>query len=178
MPLVIGVDPGTNGGIAMLQSNETARWVAKAAPLPKTQTKRPELDLIEFVYMVRCLIDEFDEKPLLAVVESPPYIPTNGGFATRSLSKNWGMVLGVLATYAIPLLQPGAKLWKSKVLASFDDKNKEAAIQYVLAKYDSFKLPTLTPKSKKYHDGVADAICVADYAFISGEVDERTKPSE
>jgi len=30
-----------------------------------------------------------------------------------------------------------------------------------------YKLPTLNPKGKKLHDGIADAICMAEFAKLN-----------
>jgi len=43
------------------------------------------------------------------------------------------------------------------------NKDKDVAIKYCLEA--GYELPTLRPKGKKLHDGVADSICIALYGL-------------
>jgi crossover junction endodeoxyribonuclease RuvC len=55
-----------------------------------------------------------------------------------------------------------SRKWKNRVLIG-TTKDKQAAIDYCLSKFPDISL-LATPRSRKHHDGIADAICISEYA--------------
>lgn len=182
--IVVGIDPGLHGGIAVRVN--TGRLTAyRIMLMPTTVDKvfksgksHPDLDVMMFLTELESFETEWKREPDLVVVEDPPYIPTNGGFATRSLFKAYGEIRGVLIAKGFPMHTVGPKTWQKAILGKLpkptgkkkaSQQKKDASIEYargilasLLVRY-KFDLPYKGPRTKKYHDGIADAICLAEY---------------
>lgn len=156
--IYMAVDLGVKGAITLFDKF-TSILVAFEMPKIAITKTRFEVDLKKLNNLIK------DSLPIkLAVIEQPPIIPINGKIAIASLFKQFGELRGLLIAYNVPFLQPDPKVWKAEILKG-TLKNKEAAINYVLRKYPNFSLPTLGPRSKKYHDGIADACCLLEYGL-------------
>jgi crossover junction endodeoxyribonuclease RuvC len=73
-----------------------------------------------------------------------------------------GVMHGIISTLAIPLYLVTPQAWKKKILAG-TAKDKDAAIDYCRRVYPDVSL-LATERSRKPHDGMADALCIARYA--------------
>jgi crossover junction endodeoxyribonuclease RuvC len=89
-------------------------------------------------------------------------MPKQGVTSTFNYGKGFGKILGMIETMGIShqLVRPRA--WKRTVLAG-TKKDKAAAVSYVRRKYPMIDLMPGT--CRKPHDGIADAVCIADYAI-------------
>lgn len=144
---VMGIDPGLRGAFACL-GPETI-----AGPIPIASD---EID----IYRLSSIVSM--HKPELIVVEWAQAMPKQGVASTFKYGKGFGKILGMLETLGIAhqLVRPRA--WKGAVLSG-TKKDKAAAIHYVRRKYPTIDL---TPGThRKPHDGIADAVCIADYAL-------------
>lgn len=171
--VVVGIDPGLTGGIAVrVNTGSVVTWNLFHMPVEATGSKHPNLDIEGFISIFADLEKEFGKRPDFIVVEQPPYIPTNGGFATRSLFKAYGEIRGVLITSGHAPYEVQPKKWQAAIFGKLPKllnkrqssaQKKAASIKYaqsVLPK--NSPLPYKGPKTKKYHDGLADAVCLAD----------------
>lgn len=165
--VVIGIDPGCKGGIATWAQTGTGSGDFAYEPTPVVEVKkgRYELDLAKVKKAIRAyLYDEVSDtwaSKVLAIIEYPPKIPGNGVLGTASLFKNFGEYRGILSALNIQMDIPSPQQWK-KVILPGTAKDKEAAINYVVQNL-GLDIPTAGPKTKKRHDGIADAICLAEY---------------
>ena len=151
--IVVGVDPGKEGAIACISENG-----AEAEPMPLIGK---EIDGRYFVNWLR------DRDPDLVIVEKVGAMPGNGGVSMFTFGKGYGLILGVLEAggYAYRLATPQS--WK-KVVLSGTSRDKTAAIEHVHRRYPEVNL---TPGKKRIpHDGMADAVCIAEYALAGREV--------
>ena len=147
---VLGIDPGQKGGIAFLSDHH-----AEAVPMPTVgkeidgraiaeilKTRGVELVVIEKVGAMRR-----DGRPQGAVSMF------RFGFGT-------GLIVGVLEALSLPYRMVTPQAWKSLVLAG-TARDKEAAIQFVRRAYPQIDL---TPgRIRTPHDGMADAVCLAEW---------------
>jgi crossover junction endodeoxyribonuclease RuvC len=145
--IVLGIDPGLNGAYAVLGKTVVAE------PMPTTPG---EID----IYQLSSII--FEHEPDLVMIEWAQSMPKQGVASTFKYGKGFGMILGMLETLHIShqLVRPRA--WKADVLAG-TKKDKVAAISYVRRKYPGVDL--LPGKRRKPHDGMADAVCIAEYGL-------------
>ena len=143
----LGIDPGLRGAYACL-GTETI-----AGPMPIASD---EID----IYCLSSIVS-FHE-PDLVVVEWAQAMPKQGVASTFKYGKGFGKILGMLETMGVAhqLVRPRA--WKGAVLAG-TKKDKGAAISYVRCKYP--KIDLMPGTCRKPHDGIADAVCIADYAL-------------
>ncbi len=73
----------------------------------------------------------------------------------------------------IPHLAVTPQAWKKAVLAG-TARDKAAAIAFATRRFPGVPL-LATPRSRTPHDGVADAVCLAEYArrLVAGAVDRE-----
>ena len=143
---IIGFDPGAKGGLAFLSD------VVSAYPMPLAGK---ELDIPE----ITDLILSYPEISL-AVVEKCHAMPGQGTVSMFNFGKGYGTLLGILGALKIPTILVIPQAWKKVILAG-TKKDKDAAIEYVRMKYPDF--PVILPRCRKPHDGICDAICLAEY---------------
>jgi crossover junction endodeoxyribonuclease RuvC len=72
-----------------------------------------------------------------------------------------GLWVGILGALGIPFERVPPQAWKKAVLAG-TAKDKAAAIAYCSRRFPAASL-LATPRSTKPHDGLADALCLAEY---------------
>lgn len=153
--MIAGIDPGQKGGIAFL--GKYALTVEAAHPMILAGK---ELD-------IQAIADLFLQyrKISLAVVEKCHSMPGQGTVSMFKFGKGYGILLGIIGALAIPTILVTPQAWKKKILAG-TKKDKDAAIEYVRMKYPKFQL--VPKKCRKPHDGMADAICLAEYGQFFG----------
>ena len=164
--LVIGIDPGLlSGAIAVMGD------VQRVMKLPRIDK---DIDiLVVRDWLLDIPGDGFD----LAVIEKVGAMPGQGVTSMFSFGHATGEMTGMIKTMGIPLLKATPQQWKKVVLAG-TAKDKDAAIAYVRMRYPSLSLLP-TPKSRVPDDGMADAVCVAEYALTKmGKKIDASKQKE
>ena len=150
--IIIGIDPGAKGGIAFLSKD-------KLLDAMKMPIAGKQLDITAIAHT----ISYFDVK--LAVVEKVHAMPGQGVTSMFKFGKSYGTLLGILGTLKIPTKLVTPQAWKKLILAG-TKKDKDAAIEYVRMRYPDF--PIILPRCRKPHDGICDAICIAEYGLKYG----------
>lgn len=102
------------------------------------------------------------ECPLVAV-EQVHAMPKQGVTSMFTFGMGYGKVLAVLEILGWPWINPSPQMWQKLVLKGRTG-GKDASIAYCLARYPDVSLKP-TEKSKKESHGLADAICLAEYAL-------------
>lgn len=148
----IGIDPGKKGAMAVYQNGE----VIFAEPLHHVGDELDILHLMTIISGVR------QTARVTAVLEKVHAMPGQGVCSMFTFGKGYGEIRGMLKAAGIPIIEPTPQAWKKKVLAGMDHKgNKAASCEYVMRAHPNV---SLTPgKTKKPHDGIADAVCLAVY---------------
>lgn len=161
---VVGIDPGLDGGIARMTLD---RGVVDAIPMPITKTKKGkktkrDLDatrIANYLSTNRAVI-------YMCVLEQVHAMPKQGVTSMFSFGMGYGTLIGILAALKIPVTFVPPTTWKKVILVG-TDRDKKAAIEYCKVRYAPSHYPglALIPKGcRTYHDGIADALCLAEYA--------------
>lgn len=147
MTIIVGIDPGQSGGIALIHpSGNVASWVMPLAG--------KEIDGHEVANYLRGLT------PLTVFIEKVHSMPKQGLSSTFKFGMGYGLVIGICEALEIPYRLVTPQAWK-KVVLSGTAKDKDAAISFVRRAYPSVDM---TPGKKRVpHDGIADAVCIAEY---------------
>lgn len=147
MTIIVGIDPGQSGGIALIAENgQTASWIMPLAG--------KEIDGHEVANYLRGLPD------VTVFIEKVHAMPKQGVSSTFKFGMGYGLVIGICEALGIPYRLVTPQAWKKTVLAG-TTKDKDAAISFVRRAYPSVDL---TPGKKRVpHDGIADAVCIAEY---------------
>lgn len=178
--LVIGIDPGLSGAYAVVTADGNGFDVQ---PLPVIGAgNRREIDartLADALLYLRTL------SPIaLAVVEEVAARPGQGVVSMFTFGRGVGTIHGVLSALRVPIEVVKPQVWQRAILPSLaptvrkEDRKaalKQNAIAYATKRYPSLKLRA-TAKSKTDHDGMADAICLAEFGrrLLTGEAGYET----
>jgi hypothetical protein len=150
--ITLGVDPGRDGGLVVLD-NEGLVIDHMVMPIIAKRVVWGEV-----AELAR------DNNVTLAVVERQQTHPRDGRVGAFNLGRNYEGFFAVFAVMRIPVMVVRPQAWKALVLRG-TAKDKEAAIQWCLRRH-----PALTWKKsdrcRKYHDGLCDACCIAEYGRI------------
>jgi Holliday junction resolvasome RuvABC endonuclease subunit len=100
---------------------------------------------------------------VLIAIEAQQAMPKQGLVSTMHLGESFGILQGIVIGLQLPLVLVKPKQWKKTVLAD-TPMDKSAAINYVIQRYPKIDMNVGTRKVI-YHDGIADAVCIADHAM-------------
>ena len=146
--IIAGVDPGKTGGIAVIDTSTPNR--VKAAPMPIAGKE------IDGEMLARYLSDVN-----LVILEKVAARPGQGVSSMFKFGMVYGIVQGVCLGRKIPFELVTPQRWKKIVLAD-TKKDKDAAVAYCRRRFPQVSLKA-TERSRKDHDGMADALCLMEY---------------
>ena len=150
--MIIGIDPGKNGGVAFIP--DTDEIEAKAVKCPETPH-----EMAEIITRAHLLSRDYNEKTF-AVLEKVHSMPKQGVVSTFTFGTNYGMWKGILAAHKIPWIDVTPHKWQKfygvmpKEKKSRKHKLKSLAYQY----YPDIKVNLTT----------ADAILLAHWFKNNG----------
>lgn len=139
--IYIGVDPGKNGGIAIIDSD----------------------GVIAFPFSEERLLIELDgiaqEYECICYLEHVHAMPKQGVSSTFNFGMNFGFIQGVLRAYEIPYELVTPQKWKKEFSCTSD---KNTSIEVCKRLFPKVNLKA-TERCKKDHDGMAEALLIAEY---------------
>jgi crossover junction endodeoxyribonuclease RuvC len=154
MTIHLGIDPGKQGGLAFIVPTETGPCVYDAMPMPLSGNEIDPVVIADLV-KVHLLSDAVH-----ATVELVGAMPKQGLSSTFTFGKGYGTIQGILAALGVSFELVTPQKWKGAVLAG-TTKDKDAAIAWCRRAYPYANL--IPAGCRVPHDGIADAICIAEY---------------
>ena len=156
--VVIGIDPGKTGGIAFMDPSLNCQTF-KMPIYPNSN--RIDVGKLQEIFLEKAFKTLlFGEK--IAYVERQQV--RHGQRGGSIIGENYGRILTVLELLDISYKEVLPWTWKGWLFpGKKTDQNKKIAIEWCVDQ--GYELPTLRPKGKILHDGVADAICIAKYGW-------------
>ena len=170
MKVYIGIDPGLDGGIAILPSimdtSKKHTWVT-----PTILNKGKRIYDYKAVYdIINMFMYEANWKGMI-LIEDTPFVPIKGVkgvqfslTAIRSLSEFVGMVKGLCIAEDWSYDTISAKTWQKDLFAHKSGDTKLLSIQFCESVYPQLKPFTKSDRATKPHHGMCDALCIAHYA--------------
>ena len=143
--IYIGIDPGKNGGIAVMSSDIINVYTFSE------ETLIEELGLIS-----RCIKAGESAKCVLEKVNA---MPGQGVVSMFNFGQNYGFIQGVLKAYGIPYELVSPQKWKKEFSVTSD---KNTSIEVAKRLFPGVNLKA-TERCKKDHDGMAEALLIAEY---------------
>ena len=143
--IYIGIDPGKNGGIAILSDT-----------IPDVTVRVFSED--ELLHICKTFRKTFNED-CKCVLEKVNAMPGQGVVSMFNFGQNYGFIQGVLKAYEIPYELVTPQKWK-KEFSCTSDKNTSIEVCKRLFPYVSLKA---TDRCRKDHDGMAEALLIAEY---------------
>ena len=140
MSVVIGIDPGKKGAIAVLCDD-----IAYTSLYDKDE------------YLA--VLSAYRREATICAIEKVHAMPKQGSVSMFNFGQNYGWIKGVLSAYGIPFQEVAPQTWK-KEFGLNSDKTRSIEICHQL-----FPHVMLTPPGfKKPQDGIAEAMLLAEYA--------------
>ena len=159
----IGIDPGLKGGLALL--TEGYGDLVFSMPTIKTTKGKKTAETINLPLLVE-MLEQFARKGGTVFLEKVGAMPKQGVSSTFKFGTGYGQIQGVLATLRMPFELVTPQQWMKVVLAGYGKGgNTKASIQYVMQKFPGVSL-FATNRSRRPSDGMADAICLAEYGRL------------
>ena len=150
--IFIGIDPGKTGGIACIDA-ETG--FASTAPFSSVE-------------LIKLCSDNHRSIRCICCLEKVGARPNQGVTSMFNFGQNVGYIKGVLESFGIPYQEITPQKWKSEFGLNSD---KAASAEVCRKLFPNVSL-LASERSKKPHDGMAEALLMAEYArrkFGSGE---------
>lgn len=149
MKVFCGIDPGKDGSLAILGYRETPIIVPFSETEYANQLRRLSLVTCNGI-----------DGSVFCVVEHVNAMPGQGVTSCFSFGQNFGVILGLLTAFRIPYELVRPQKWK-KVFSCTSDKN--TSIEVAKRMFPGVDLRR-TPRCAKPHDGICEALLMAEYA--------------
>lgn len=144
--IYIGIDPGKNGGIAIVSTFENN--------IEKIGVKcYSDEDLLSILKDA----EEYIQK--VCYLEKVHAMPKQGVSSTFNFGMNYGFIQGVLKAYCIPYELVTPQKWKKEFSCTSD---KNTSIEVCKRLFPGVNLKA-TERCRKDHDGMAEALLIAEY---------------
>jgi crossover junction endodeoxyribonuclease RuvC len=143
----VGIDPGKSGGIAVMQNNKIRDLV------PYSDTA-----VIEICEELQDNIH--NDIPVKCCLEKVGAMPGQGVVSMFSFGQTFGFIRGVLEAFYIPYQLVPPQRWKKEFTIT---KDKTTAVEACQRLFPGVNL-LATDKCKRPHDGMAEALLMAEYA--------------
>ena len=141
--IYIGIDPGKDGAMAMLFNTSGV----------------PEIWGFD-IEAYRYALELYGNNPAKCCLERVGAMPGQGVTSMFKFGENFGFIQGLLVAYSIPYELVTPQKWKKEFQIT-GDKNSSIAVCKRLFPDVSLRR---TDRCKKDHDGMAEALLMAEYA--------------
>jgi hypothetical protein len=129
MSLILGIDPGFTGALALYDSATSHLVAAIDMPLAHQSLlngpQRPTID----ASMILCLIRPYQSEIVLAVLEKVSAMPGQGVSSMFRFGEGFGVIQGIIHALNIRLLMPPPAVWKSQMKVTADKKSSLAKVR-------------------------------------------------
>jgi len=160
MILYIGIDNGLNGGIVAIDENQN---IIKKYIMPVIKIgNKNEFDVQKIAdIFVKCSIHQ---PRIYVCLEHAHVRPISGKRACFTTGFCFGLMQGILETLDISYEIVNPKVWQKDIFQGTVSDTKQASIIFCQRKWPNEDW-TATERSKKSHDGMTDAACMALYCY-------------
>tara|TARA_A100001011_G_scaffold263653_1_gene272266 strand:- start:475 stop:969 length:495 start_codon:yes stop_codon:yes gene_type:complete len=151
---VIGIDPGLNGAIAVLQDNKV-KEIFDVPVMPEGKKNKRQLNSAQLVKLLKDIISDSEE--VLVVVENVSAMPGQGVTSMFNFGQTFGAIKGICAALGLPIFFVRPAKWKKHfdLINSSKDASRTKAIEMY---------PSLSDQlSKKKDVNKSDAILIARF---------------
>ena len=152
--IYIGIDPGKNGGIAVIGYENKQEKNKRKIDVYVYQDDILIKLVKDFAYFRNVLKEES-----ICYLEQVHAMPKQGVSSTFNFGMNFGFIQGVLKAYEIPYELVTPQKWKKEFSCTSD---KNTSIEVCKRLFPNVNLKA-TDRCRKDHDGMAEALLIAEY---------------
>ncbi len=145
--IYIGIDPGSNGAIAVLDESGTL-------------ITREAYDSFEIANILEKIKSDYSDYNIMCTLEKVHSMPRDGVKQAFKFGENYGFVKGSLIALKIPFQEVPPQTWKKEY--SLIKTDKSVSIQRCKELFPGVSL-IKSDRSKKDSDGLAEAILICEY---------------
>lgn len=163
---VLGIDNGFAGALVLLDGT----LIARAEVMPVLKAAKNEYDLST----VRRIILEM--APDHVVIEKGFALPGQGVCSTFSIGHGYGLMRGLVVGLGLPHTVVHPRTWQGVVFRDLPkDDTKVLASRVCGQLWPTYDFRA-TPKCKKMHEGICDAVLIAEYGrrTLSGQANRES----
>lgn len=154
---VLGVDPGKKGALVIIDTN-TNQCIS--LPIPIVDDRIDVRTIGKFI---------FEHKPDIAFVEKVHGMPKHSSKGNFTFGVNYGLLMACIYFLEVPVELVSPRTWQKEILGERTGTNtKDDSIQYTLSHYPTVNLKP--GRCRVEHDGIADAVCIAEYGIRKSNV--------
>ncbi len=154
--IIIGIDPGLNGAIAVLENNKVLN-IFDVPVMPEGKKNKRQINSAQLVKMLEEIIKDLDKNEVTVVVENVSAMPGQGVTSMFNFGQTFGAIKGICAALSLPIFFVRPAKWKKHfdLINSSKDSSRTKAIELY---------PTISDKlSKKKDVNKSDAILIARF---------------
>lgn len=156
---IIGIDPGLEGATVMVDT------VAKQiAYIPHSEILKSADFINGLSYLSACkkMVDAVGEGVADTVIlEMVITLSRNQGIKT--VAANWGVIKAVWDILGFKILAVAPNVWKGIMVGKDLARRYGKQSSVLVCQKKGYVIPTSRPAGKKLHDGIADAILMAEW---------------
>ena len=152
--IIIGIDPGLSGAIAILKNDKVIKLIEMPVMAEGKKNKR-QLNNAQLANILREIIENHEE--ISVVVEQVNAMPGQGVTSMFNFGQTFGSIKGICATLSLPIFFVRPSKWKKHfdLIKTSKDASRTKAIEMY---------PQLSNElSKKKDVNKSDAILIARY---------------
>jgi len=151
---IIGIDPGLNGAIAILEDNKVKTMFEMPVMSEGKKNKR-QLNSAQLVKLIKDNIDNIEETVI--IVEQVNAMPGQGVTSMFNFGQTFGAIKGICAALSLPIFFVRPAKWKKhfELINSSKDASRTKAIEMYPSISDQL--------SKKKDVNKSDAILIARF---------------
>ena len=156
--IIIGIDPGLNGAIAVLENNKVLN-IFDVPVMPEGKKNKRQINSAQLVKMLEEIIKDLDKNEVTVVVENVSAMPGQGVTSMFNFGQSFGVLKGIFSAMQIPMDFISPVKWKKyyNLINTQKDSSRTKAIEFF--PYISSKL------SRKKDANKADAILIASFYY-------------
>ena len=151
---IIGIDPGLNGAIAILENNKVKK-IFEMPVMSEGKKNKRQLNSAQLVNLLKSNIESNEETVI--VVEQVNAMPGQGVTSMFNFGQTFGAIKGICASLNLPIFYVRPAKWKKHF--ELINASKDASRTKVIEMY-----PSVSDRLRKKKDvNKADAILIARY---------------
>lgn len=144
--IFIGIDPGKSGGIACIDTETGIRYT-------EPYSDKALIDM--------CRHESYNKtEHIMCCLEKVGAMPGQGVVSMFNFGQSVGYIKGVLESFRIPYQEITPQKWKREFGLTSDKAVSAEVCRKLFPDIDLLA----TPRCKKPHDGMAEALLMAEYA--------------
>ena len=161
--IIIGIDPGLSGAIAILENNEVKK-ILEIPVMSEGKKNKRQLNNAQLVNLLKDNIKDFNDASV--VVEQVNAMPGQGVTSMFNFGQTFGAIKGICAALGLPIYFVRPAKWKKyfNLINSEKDASRTKAIE--VFPYISQQL------SKKKDANKADAILISSFFYETYQSEE------